>query len=335
MHKILFMKQLFLILLVIINYNCGKKDSNPNPNPNPTQVQLPSARNMHAMAFEAKTNSILVFGGALSNNTYSNELWSWNGTVWSKLNETGPNGREDAMLVYHRVNTKTYVIGGRTNTNVFTDFWEWDGTAWRLLTNSLPFGALDHAAAAYDIKNNRILVFGGANSANNYTNDVWMWDGTTWSKVVTTGTPPSGRISSHFVVNPENNKVYIFGGFAKPNQVLSDVWELAGTVWTKVSDNMPGNTLAGSVAKSPVADEFVKFGGAVNANPTTLSGDTYTWNGSAWQQKTVSTTPTGRFLHAMAYDRQRNKTYLFGGAANGISLNDFWEWDGTTWKKLN
>lgn len=48
-----------------------------------------------------------------------------------------------------------------------------------------------------------------------------------------------------------------------------------------------------------------------------------------WQMKG---NPTQRRWHALAYDSARGKLVLFGGQDNeNASLDDIWEWDGSTW----
>ncbi len=55
-----------------------------------------------------------------------------------------------------------------------------------------------------------------------------------------------------------------------------------------------------------------------------------------WTQATSSgASPAGRYGHAMAFDHQRGKIVLFGGA-NGVGtpLGDTWEWDGVSWVQV-
>jgi hypothetical protein len=41
-----------------------------------------------------------------------------------------------------------------------------------------------------------------------------------------------------------------------------------------------------------------------------------------------------RNAHALAYDSDRGRVLLFGGADEGKVLGDLWEWDGKTWQRL-
>src|SRR5262245_16888651 len=52
----------------------------------------------------------------------------------------------------------------------------------------------------------------------------------------------------------------------------------------------------------------------------------------AWHQRITPTGPGPRSYHAMVFDDARQRTVLFGGFIGGtVTLNDTWEWDGTTW----
>jgi hypothetical protein len=59
-------------------------------------------------------------------------------------------------------------------------------------------------------------------------------------------------------------------------------------------------------------------------------GDTWTWDGSDWTQRTPVHSPSVRRAHAMAYDAAHARVVLFGGYGDGF-LNDAWAWDDTDW----
>ena len=72
--------------------------------------------------------------------------------------------------------------------------------------------------------------------------------------------------------------------------------------------------------------EVVLFGGVFF--PTTYN-DTWTWDGSNWQQESPPASPPARAYLAMAYDEVRGNAVIFGGNNIPTFLND--TWDGTTW----
>lgn len=74
---------------------------------------------------------------------------------------------------------------------------------------------------------------------------------------------------------------------------------------------------------------FVPGGGG-----TPLANDLWEYDGTDWRQRTVPIGPSGRYQHAVAYDRDRGVAVLYGGIdAASFLLNDTWEWNGATWSR--
>lgn len=77
---------------------------------------------------------------------------------------------------------------------------------------------------------------------------------------------------------------------------------------------------------------IVLFGGrGRNGGPIGEHGDTWEWDGTTWTQ--VGPGSLARMGHAMAFDRLRNRTVVFGGQdytgpLPGVAV----EWDGTAWQ---
>ena len=64
-----------------------------------------------------------------------------------------------------------------------------------------------------------------------------------------------------------------------------------------------------------------------------MLGDTWIWNGSAWDRRDVPG-PPARYGHAMAYDG--TGIVLFGGYRRlQDDLGDTWTWNGTTWAQAS
>jgi hypothetical protein len=61
-------------------------------------------------------------------------------------------------------------------------------------------------------------------------------------------------------------------------------------------------------------------GGGLNG----FLGDTWSWNGKHWTQ-VQDIGPEPRTFAAMAYDSNRSRTVLFGGATQNTLLGDTWE----------
>jgi hypothetical protein len=77
----------------------------------------------------------------------------------------------------------------------------------------------------------------------------------------------------------------------------------------------------------------VMFGGL--GAGSTLLGDTWVWDGTAWTPKSPAHHPSPRYGHAMAYDHFRDRVVLFGGIDASGPEGDTWEWDGTDWTQVS
>jgi len=79
-----------------------------------------------------------------------------------------------------------------------------------------------------------------------------------------------------------------------------------------------------------VRNVVVMFGGSLTS---TDANDTWTYNGTNWTLKSPTTAPVGRSALSLAWDAQRSRVVLFGGASASFTFNygDTWDWDGSNW----
>lgn len=55
-------------------------------------------------------------------------VWSWSGTRWEAVSDSGPPARGNAGVAFDdRARGRTVLYGGDPSK---TDIWEWDGTPW-------------------------------------------------------------------------------------------------------------------------------------------------------------------------------------------------------------
>jgi hypothetical protein len=105
----------------------------------------------------------------------------------------------------------------------------------------------------------------------------------------------------------------------------------------------PSRRFEHAMAYDAIRDRLVLFGGCVDvadnqgceeADSASLN-DTWQWDGSAWTQLDLATSPSARNSHAMSYDSVRGRTLLFGGGlGDGRETSEAWEFDGTEWREI-
>ena len=195
----------------------------------------PVARYGHASVYDPTTNSMIVFGGSDCASGLFNDVWvlsNANGIggtpVWTQLSPSGsaPSGREASTAIYDPTTNVIVVFGGDQGVSTpLGDVWvlsHANGTGgtpgW---TQMFPSGTAPSArtghTAVYDSANNRMMVFGGVNSAGTVLADTWVLTGAigqagtpAWSLLtVTNGTAKAYHSA---IYNPANNEMTVFGG---------------------------------------------------------------------------------------------------------------------------
>jgi hypothetical protein len=109
-------------------------------------IDGPSARLQHAMAFD-EARGVTVLHGGLSKPgegcslidednfdevyAYCSDTWTFDGARWTRVALDGPSPRAFHAMAYDR-NRQVIVLvgGGDDDCEVPLDVWEWNGTAW-------------------------------------------------------------------------------------------------------------------------------------------------------------------------------------------------------------
>jgi N-acetylneuraminic acid mutarotase len=175
---------------------------------------------MMAMWYDPQLEKTVLYGGlgrASINEkiTRYSDMWSFDGTKWTKMNVTAtPGERLGAQLVVHPVSGKVLLFGGmlaetvagKTLTQTYVnDTWLWDGktSTWTKLTPARSPDARENAMMAWDPLSNEIVLFGGY-SLGFYHSDLWSWNGTTWRPLLDQATRrrTAGRTPPPAPTNP-------------------------------------------------------------------------------------------------------------------------------------
>jgi hypothetical protein len=159
-----------------------------------TPAHEPPARLVEAVAYDAKTQQLIMFGGSVPGVGVAGDTWSWNGTDWVQLQPaTSPPARMMAVMGYDSATNQLILTGGRgAASELYTDTWVWTGKTWKQLAPATSPGQLINATAAYDPMLRAFVVFGAppAPMPALPVNQLWKWTGANW-QAVTTAVPPS------------------------------------------------------------------------------------------------------------------------------------------------
>jgi hypothetical protein len=232
----------------------------------------PSARYGLAMVFDATRQCVVLFGGASGSDLYGADVfadtWTWDGTEWTQVADTGPAARSGHALAYDAARERVVLFGGeRTLANLFGDTWEWDGTEWTQVQDVGPSARRAHAMA-FDLTARRVVLFGGAGVNGAGLNDTWLWDGGVWTQAADTG--PAPRAASAMVAA---STIVLFGGVnlfdpapmppGSPARIIyGDSWRWDGHAWTEVQHIGPGPRWGHGMAFRSDASRIVLVGGS-------------------------------------------------------------------------
>jgi hypothetical protein len=284
----------------------------------------PSERFSAGMAFDWKTRTTLLFGGAINNGQKFDDTWIWHNGWFQLSPATSPPARQGPGMVWDAASGNIVLFGGLDANGVFlNDTWLWNGTNWieQYPPISPPGRLFDGEGMTYDAATHRVLLFGGTNGVNVVLGDTWTWDGITktWTQHFPSTSPSSRRTVLAYDYASKN--VVLFGG---DNGVVhyGDTWTWDGVNWTqKFPLTSPSPRTMGSFAWDDRLGLLVLFGGS-GAGAAELN-DTWIWKDSTWTQVfPTGSTPPGRWAAPIDYDPVSRGLLLFGGCCS--YLDDTW-----------
>lgn len=232
----------------------------------------PPGRSFGALAFDASSGKLVLFGGGSANSDPSrNDTWTWDGSTWRQERPaTSPPTLDGALIAADPGNHNLVLFGvGLPDNQPAT--WTWDGSNWTKHQSPTP-PARGNAGMAFGARSG-VLLFGGQPGEAGGLNDTWVWDGNAWSQL-------------HPSTKPEGGAVVMAHEDARQDVLLLDgnaTWTWTGSNW---SQGHPATTppfqLFRSIAYDAARDRVVVFGG--KAAPNQPTNDTWTWDGVAWQR---------------------------------------------------
>jgi hypothetical protein len=283
----------------------------------------------HRLAYDEARELTVLFGGSSGlqvppDEAWFGDTWLWDGQAWTQAEDVGPHKRFNHAMAYDSARSRIVLFGGRFDQTSFGDTWLWDGEAWTQAQDTGP-APRDHPAAAFDSGRARLVLFGGISGASKHR-DTWEWDGEAWTQVADTG--PSARYGHAMCFDRTAGRTILFGGSEK-----LETWSWDGKRWTDLTDVGPPPSLYPALVGT--GRGTILFGGNKYESTSIqddLGAETWELVGDDWTER-QNMGPTGRYAHALAYDKARERVVLFGGTGwqgpgptGGIApLGDTWE----------
>ena len=190
-------------------------------------------RDHHEMVYDEQNKCIIVYGGQNAKREFDTKTWIFKNDHWTSLNIPSPGTRYHHAMAYDVERKKTVLFGGYDGKSGSDDTWEFDGEHWEKMNSATGPSGRGHHSMVYDPSRKKILMYGGDDDSG-AKGDVWAWDGKNWEQL--SGNGPA-RVLPQIAFNPENNKLYVFGGSGGDHGTIiySDLWTWDGKTWTRIN----------------------------------------------------------------------------------------------------
>ena len=245
----------------------------------------PSARHDASMVYDASRQRVVLYGGrsgSFPNEVLLTDTWEWNGTVWSRVADTGPSARAHQHIAYDRSRSRTVLYGGfdiPTQTEL-RDIWEWNGATWTKANASGPSNSVAVGVGYEEGASLTLLV-----SLDNATSKIVVdaWNGSTVARTAVPS-PTCAPIADQTVSMGPTRGILWFGYCAQTSAEIH--LTLLGGTWTALSGGaLP--SVRGSTAQSYDRDRqrVVLYGGESLPSGIPILADTWEFDGTAWSRK--------------------------------------------------
>ena len=177
----------------------------------------------------------------------------------------------------------------------------------------------------------RLIVFGG--QAGGFFSDVWAYDidANGWQRLSPDEAGPNRRYGHSAIYDPQRDRMVISHGFTDAGR-FDDTWafEFATNSWRNISPaaGRPLRRCLHHAAYDAQGDQMFLFGGCASGFGPCPLGDLWSFdlNANQWRQIQSAPQPMARQWYGLAFDANRRRMVVFGGAGGGL-LNDTWEFD--------
>jgi hypothetical protein len=187
------------------------------------EVTGPSGRVSYAMAYDAATEEVVLFGGEAS--SFLGDTWVWNGERWEDAEPSGgPGPRRDPSMAYDAATEEVVLFGGTSpGFAELNDTWTWDGTHWTQQSPAHSPPTRSAAVMFYDAAIEEVVLFGGYVIGREMRGDTWTWNGQDWTRRDPTTSPP-GRRAAGAAYDPRTEEGVIFSGETEAENAPDETW---------------------------------------------------------------------------------------------------------------
>ena len=202
-----------------------------------TGVEGPGWREGPGFTWDPATQRMVLFGGG-GRDGHLPDTWTWSGTAWDQVAETGPRPRFVSLMTEDRSGDGGVLLQGGhwvdgNDGGFLADTWRWDGEAWTEVAQGTGPGPRVNSPGAWDERLGGIVMFGGGEGPTDAgTNDTWLWTSADGWTQLDTPVAPSPRNAHALTFDSKRQVLVLVGGIDRPGGAQQlDVWEFGADGW--------------------------------------------------------------------------------------------------------
>ena len=201
-------------------------EANTWTNLNPTHK--PSARWGHAMAYDSKSDRVVLFGGG-PGGTW---VYDFDANTWTDMNPPlAPTVKTGHAMAYDSKSDRVVLFGGDDGLVDRGDTWAYDvkTNTWTNMNPArAPMGRRSHVLT-YDAQSDKAILFAGClwpcKGISDLNNETWAYDfdANTWTDM-NPPLAPSNRWISAMVYDSQSHRFILFGGSLGGGVISDETW---------------------------------------------------------------------------------------------------------------
>ena len=285
-------------------------------------VSGPPFRGGAHLAYDAQSDRVILFGGSATwGGAYDTWSYDTDTDTWTrKWSIVTPDPRQTAAFAFDAGSDRAVLFGGHRGGGLTDETWSYDldADAWEKKNPArrpiAPYGQM-----SYDSLVDRVLVL-TYNGAVDSSPETWSYDAETNTWELRRGEgAPGRRFGFAMAYDSQSQKTILFGGPGIDPSMPGETWayDFQSDRWSRRSPAVsPSARYGHALTYDELADRVILFGGGTGASYFSDRW-AYDFESDSWTYLGSSLAPAGRQDHTLVYDRESDRTILFGGTVGG------------------
>ncbi|MCA9337913.1 hypothetical protein KC949_00010 [Candidatus Saccharibacteria bacterium] len=301
------------------------------------------AASKYEMVYAIKYANGKLYAGT-GNSSGDAEVWSWNGTAWTKIGGAGLNGWPATLeAIYSLESDGTNIYVGTGYNNGKGKIYKWNGSTWTQIggtggSNDYPVGYGD---IVYSLLFADSKLYTGLYDANGFGTE-YTYDGTNWTRIggnYLNGSWGYTRFEEVQVMQAQGG--YLYAGMGN---TVGDagVFRFDGSSWQLIGGF--GYKNSWQADKYEGVYSMASYGGnlyvglGTTQNTTNNDAEVWKWDGSTWSKiggaGLNNSWPFIANRYGTVVSMAADSNYLYAGLGTGTRAGEVWQYNGTSWTQI-